>query len=226
MAAYSKGTKSLIDDDGEGSLLDMPNKGVASVYLMRHGQTMLDNARRSDGFLDFPLSDEGRLGLIAAQQTLKTVPIACIYGSDLVRVVETARIMKSGIVSDPDTEFSSKARTWNLGVLAGMRKRYGRPEVQKLIDYADKAPMGGESFNAFKSRYMPWFKGAIEEATIAQPVLVIGSGSNLRLIGQMLLGDADAVDLSEGGLACLHMQSGQWHGEVIIGEDDDEDEIS
>lgn len=222
----STSDKSLVDDDGDGSLLDQPGMGHGAIFLMRHGHTVLDQSRRSDGFLDFPLSDEGRLGLITAQQALKTVPLKTIHAPNLRRTVETAQIVKSGVLSNPDVKVDDDARTWNLGILAGMKKRYGRPEVQKLIDDPNQAPMGGESFNDFKSRFLPWFDKATRKATRAQPVLYIGSGSNLRLIGQMLLGDKEAVDLDEGGLACLHNVGGKWCGEVLLGEDDQDDDIS
>lgn len=218
--------ESLVDDEGEGSLLDQPGMGHASIFVMRHGHTVLDASKRSDGFLDFPLSDEGRLGLIPAQQALKTVPLACIYAANLRRTHETALIIRSGTLSNPAIELSDEARTWNLGAIAGTRKRYGRPEVQKLIDDPDRAPMGGESFNDFKDRFLPWFDEATEDATRAQPVLYVGSGSNLRLIGQTLLGDPDTLDLDEGGLACLHYVNGQWNGEVLLGPDDTRDEVS
>lgn len=225
MAAYSS-KDSLVDDDGDGSLLDSPGMGNGAIYLMRHGHTVLDASHRSDGWLDMPLSDAGRLALIPAQQHLKTVPLACIYCPNLKRTVETAQIIKSGTLSQPDVEIANDARTWNLGILAGTRKRYGRPEVQKLMENPDRAPMGGESFNDFRDRFLPWFNEATEDATRAQPVLYVGSGSNLRLLGQALLGDVEAVDLDEGGLACLHYVNGKWCGEVILGPDDQSDDIS
>ena len=200
--------------------------GVGAIYLMRHGHTVLDNDRRSDGFLDFPLSDEGRLGLMAAQQHLKTVPLKTIVTSNLKRALETAQIIKSGTLSDPQVIPHPDGRTWNLGIIAGTRKRYGRPEVQKLIDNPKRAPMGGESFNDFKDRFLPWFDEQTQDATRAEPVLYVGSGSNLRLLGQVLLGDPDALDLDEGGLAALHNIGGTWNGEVILGEDDTRDEVS
>jgi broad specificity phosphatase PhoE len=218
--------KSLVDDDGDGSLLDAPGQGYGAVYVMRHGHTVLDVDRRSDGWLDMPLSDVGRLSVMAAQQYLKTVPLVCIYCPNLKRTVETAQIVKSGTLSDPKIDVSEDARTWNLGILAGTRKRYGRPEVQKLIDSPGRAPMGGESFNSFRDRFLPWFDEATADATRAAPVLYVGSGSNLRLIGQTLLGDPDAMDLDEGGLACLHNIGGQWHGEIVLGADDTQGEIS
>lgn len=222
----STSAESLVDDEGEGSLLDQPGYGNGAIYLMRHGRTVLDATRRSDGWLDMPLSDDGRLSLIPAQQYLKTVPLACIYCPNLKRTVETAQIVRSGTLSNPDVEVANDARTWNLGILAGTRKRYGRPEVQKLMENPERAPMGGESFNDFRDRFLPWFDEATKDATRAQPVLYVGSGSNLRLLGQSLLGDADAVDLDEGGLACLHYVNGAWHGEVILGADDQSNDIS
>jgi broad specificity phosphatase PhoE len=226
MVLSSKSDKSLVDDDGEGSLLDSPGMGHGAIYLMRHGHTVLDASKRSDGFLDFPLSDQGRLALIAAQQILKTVPLKTIHTPSLRRTTETAQIIKSGTLSNPNVSVNDDGRTWNLGILAGTRKRYGRPEVQKLIDDPDSAPMGGESFNDFQDRFLPWFNEATKSATRAQPVLYVGSGSNLRLLGQVICGDPESLDLDEGGLACLHKVGGQWHGEKLLGPDDQRDDVS
>ena len=215
-----------MSDDFIGALLRHPT--VASqggvVYLMRHGRTALDVARRSDGWLDLPLSDEGRLGLIPTQQKLKMLPIKTIYAADLQRTEETAKIIKSGILSDPDVEIARKARTWNLGILSGMKKVYGRPEVQKLIDSPNEKPTGGESFNEFKGRFWVWFTNTVPSLT--ETVLYVGSGSNLRLIGQELTGDPECADLDEAGLAKLTHKDGVWTCKVIMGEDDIRDEIS
>ena len=197
---------------------------MKSIYVMRHGRTVLDVDRRSDGWLDMPLSDEGRLKLIDVQQYLKTKPLKTIFSPDLKRTQETANIIRSGTISNPKMVSANPARTWNLGMLAGMKKRYGRPEVQKLIDEPDTAPKGGESFNAFKGRFMPWFNKNVANAKT--PVLFIGSGSNLRLLGQELLGDPDDLDLDEGGLACLCQINGNWYCEIVSGGEDTQGDIS
>jgi len=191
-------------------------EGMGCVYLMRHGCTVLDVDKRSDGWLDMPLSDDGRLGVIPAQQALKTVPLKTIYASDLKRVQETAELVKSGTVADPNIVTADAARTWNLGVIAGTRKRYGRPEVQRLIDNPSEAPLGGESFSDYKDRFWPWFEDKIDKATRLKPILYVGSGSNMRLIGKELFGDADKLDLDEGGLACLHRVGDKWHCEILL----------
>jgi broad specificity phosphatase PhoE len=211
---------SLLDTAAHDSILDRApaNKVQGCIYLMRHGQTALDVEHRSDGHLDFPLSDEGRIGLMAAQQHLKTVPLTHIYTPDLKRTHETAHIVSSGALSAPKIVTTDDARTWNLGVLAGTKKRYGRPEVQKLIDSPGTAPLGGESFTGFQSRFLPWFqKTAAKAVSTGKPVLIVCSGSNLRCLGQVLFGDPDAIDLDEGGLAVLRYAAGRWHEEVLFG---------
>lgn len=185
-----------------------------SVYLMRHGRTALDVAHRSDGWLDMPLSTDGQLSVIPAQQRLKTVPLKTIYTPSLKRTKETAHIVASGTLSEPDVEEADDARTWNLGILAGTRKRYGRPAVRRLIERPDNAPLGGESFNDFQGRFMPWFKRVTASD---EPILIVCSGSNLRCLGQELLRDADCLDLDEGGLAVLYRTDDGWHEEIFCG---------
>lgn len=221
--------ESLIDEADGSSLVDQQptRKITGSVYLMRHGRTSLDLEHRSDGWLDLPLSDEGQLELIESQQALKTTPITKIYTPDLKRTTETADLVQSGLLSQPKIVIDDNAKTWNLGVLAGTKKRYGRPEVQKLAVDGERAPLGGESYNTFCARFLPWFEKIGKEAVKSgKPVLVICSGSNLRVLGTYLLGDQDTLDLAEGGLAALHYSSGSWAGEVLLGHEDDSENES
>ena len=188
------------------------------IYVLRHGKTAMDFVKRSDGWLDLPLSDSGRLGLIAAQQHLKLAPIKVIYAPSLKRTQETAEIMKSGILADPKIITADEALTWNLGVLAGMSKVYSRPQVRDLMDHPSRAPVGGESYAKFSRRYLPWFKGRATSGP--QPFLVVGSGSNWRLIGDKLFGDPDALNLDEGGLAILQHNRGKWTKQILLGDED------
>lgn len=221
---------SLLDDDADDSLLSAGERRNAiqgSIYLMRHGSTVLDVSKRSDGFLDFPLSDAGRLSVIPAQQYLKRIPLAAIYEPGLKRTAETAHIVKSGTLTDPPVHTVPAAKTWNLGLLAGSKKRYGRPEVKKLIDNPGQPAPGGESFNDFQGRFLPWFQGVAKQVVKSgAPVLIVCSGSNLRLLGQALCGDPDELDLDEGGLAELDYIAGQWHAEILYGAEDATQRVS
>ncbi|MDE2097034.1 MAG: histidine phosphatase family protein [Patescibacteria group bacterium] len=220
---------SLVDEADGTSLVDPTPRLTGVIYLMRHGHTVLDVDKRSDGFLDFPLSDKGRLGVIEAQQYLKTVPLSYIRTAPLKRTVETAEIVKSGTVSDPKIQTDDDGRTWNLGILAGTAKKISKPLVRELMANPTQRPPSGESYNEFLARFIPWFEKNCTAPVLknGKPILYVGSGSNLRALGQNFVSDMDALDLDEGGLAMLYfVGNGPWQIEVILGEDDSGDQVS
>lgn len=192
---------------------------ACTIYLLRHGRTAMDTLKRSDGWLDLPLSDRGRIGLIPAQQYLKLEPLKTIYAAPLRRTQETAHIVQSGVLKGPDVIPAPKAMTWDLGVLSGTRKEESRPKIKQLINAPEERPIGGETHNEFRKRFMSWFKERVREARgDGKPLLIVCSGSNLRLLGTELFDDQDAFNLDEGGLVCLNNVDGQWHKEVIFGD--------
>ena len=200
---------------------------MCTIYLMRHGRTSMDVLKRSDGWLDLPLSDKGRMGLIPAQQYLKLEPLSHIYAAPLRRTQETAHILESGILKHPNVVPAHKAMTWNLGVLAGTPKTESKPKVKRLLAEPSVAPMGGESHNAFKKRYMNWFDTRVAQAKRSgKPILIVCSGSNLRLLGMELFDDSHVMNLSEGGLVALTQMGGKWHHELVFGDPADADEAS
>jgi broad specificity phosphatase PhoE len=215
-------SRSLVDEADGSSLVDPVAPRSAEIYIMRHGRTAMDVEHRSDGWLDMPLSDDGQLELIDTQQYLKLVPLTKIYTPDLKRTVETAELIKSGVISDPKVVIDDAAKTWNLGILAGTPKKESRPKVKALIANQTAKPLGGESYKDFTGRFMPWFnKRAAEVHKTGSPILIVCSGSNLRCLGGYLLGDEDAVDVDEGGLACLRQSAMGWSGGVIVGGEAD-----
>lgn len=192
---------------------------------MRHGRTALDMEKRSDGWLDLPLSDEGQRQLIDSQQLLKSVPLSVIYTPDLKRTRETADAVKSGTQTDPSIVVDDKLKTWNLGILAGTKKRYSRPEVKQLMDNPKTPAPGGESYGDFVARFLPEFmKLAAKAKRSGKPILIVCSGSNLRCLGKQFLYNEDAVDLDEGGLALMRQTSFGFTGEVIHGGEPSDDE--
>jgi broad specificity phosphatase PhoE len=214
---------SLLDTNDGSSLFDrMPAPGAgAQVYIMRHGATAMDmGSNRSDGWLDLPLTDEGRVELIQAQQMLKCVPLKVIYVPDLKRTIETGEIVASGTASDPTVVEVAQARTWNLGIIAGMKKEDGRPKVKDLKLNPTRKPPGGESYSEFKTRFLAWLLPLMaKQEKSKQPVLLVLSGSTLRLIGLEYFDSEDDCDLAEGGLAALHYD-GDWECEVLLGHED------
>jgi|SRR5579859_2540581 len=197
------------------------------IYVLRHGRTALDALHRSDGWLDFPLTDEGRRGLIPAQQYLKDIPkpLVCIYASSLKRVMETAEIIQSGMgIDPPEIEVDDRIRTWNMGrKLLGSQKYPAKPIVQYYMRHPDETPEGGESLNAFNTRFQTWFDDMVKEKR-AGPVLVVLSGSAIRELSQYIEGDRESLDLDEGGLMEIQPTGDGCTAHVILGGKSESDE--
>ncbi|MCL3777953.1 MULTISPECIES: histidine phosphatase family protein [unclassified Actinomyces] len=66
---------------------------MSVIHLVRHGRTVLNEARRTQGRCDSPLTPEGRDGAAAVRDYLADVPLRRAYTSPQGRAVETARIL-------------------------------------------------------------------------------------------------------------------------------------
>jgi broad specificity phosphatase PhoE len=195
------------------------------VYCMRHGQTALDDLHRSDGWLDLPLDDDGRKNVVITfDDNLKDAGIKKIFASPLRRVKETAEIVKSGLPSEPTIEIKPDIKTWNLGSLAGSRKKPNKKIVKDLLKNPHKSAPDGESYDEFKERFDSAFKDIQDKATKEGPFLVILSGSCCRRLSEKLFDDRNVLDIDESGLFVVYKKSdGAWTAKEIVGSRSDED---
>lgn len=69
------------------------NKGKVILYLMRHGQTILNKAGRTQGWCDGVLTKEGIEVALNAGLGLSDVKFKAAYSSDLGRAAKTAKIV-------------------------------------------------------------------------------------------------------------------------------------
>lgn len=213
----------------EDEVVKKPNTvDKKSLFIIRHGKTALDPTHRSDGWLDLPLTDDGRVRLLTAQQFLKDIPLTRIYAPDFKRTMETAEIIASGNINHPKViTASDDSKTWNLGVFMGTQKKPNKPKVQSFMDHPDKVPEGGESYNDFKSRFDTWL-GKIKQMVLdgQGPFLLCLSGSNCREISLEMTGERDTLDLDEGGLMELTPSTtkGGWTAKVLFGHKDENNE--
>jgi probable phosphoglycerate mutase len=68
---------------------------VATILLVRHGETDWNRERRWQGHADRPLNDTGRAQARELAERLAAEPLEAIYSSDLARARETAEIVAS-----------------------------------------------------------------------------------------------------------------------------------
>jgi len=69
------------------------NAGKVNLYIMRHGQTILNKAGRTQGWCDGVLTKDGIDVAINTGLGLSDVEFKAVYSSDLGRAVKTARIV-------------------------------------------------------------------------------------------------------------------------------------
>lgn len=162
-----------------------------TVYLMRHGDTRTDGARRYVGWTDLPLTDKGRLQAAWWQRELSGVVFDRIISSDLQRSVETAEIIAKGR-NNVAIELRPDLREIHLGRWDGMRMeevrlQYPSQYEERGIDPAAFRPEGGESFLDLSDRVIPAF-GKLAETGGSGNILIVAHGGVNRVILCGLLG--------------------------------------
>jgi probable phosphoglycerate mutase len=131
------------------------------ILFVRHGSTRLNQGSGQTGssecirgWLDVPLSPEGRQEAQAAGEKLKEHEFDCIVSSDLSRAADTARAIskKTGV---PLVGLIDGLRPWDVGELAGkVVKDCLDILVDDIRNKPDEPMPSGESFNDFKERFL------------------------------------------------------------------------
>lgn len=143
------------------------------LILVRHGETTLNvGEERLRGWLPVPLDLKGMRQAEAVAKKLKGFKNAkAIYCSDLARAVQTAHEIgeELGMVIDPKEEL----RDWDYGEYTGKSAKESLPHLFSYMDVPTRKTPGGESFQTFLDRAMPFLKKHIESKD-----LVIGVSHN------------------------------------------------
>lgn len=67
--------------------------GKIKLYLIRHGETYLNQYKKMQGWADSPLTEAGKAVAIETGKKLANISFDRVYTSDLGRTVETAEIL-------------------------------------------------------------------------------------------------------------------------------------
>lgn len=145
---------------------------MTELYLVRHGETDWNRARRVQGRTDVPLNDTGRAQARATGRLLARRRWDAVLSSPLSRAVETAQLIAAEI-GLPEPE-----------VFEGIMERdYGEAEGLNYYEIERRWPRGGvpgrESRGDVASRVVP----ALVELAVARPgqsLVVVGHGGSIR----------------------------------------------
>ncbi|MCU5031435.1 histidine phosphatase family protein [Bacillus anthracis] len=109
---------SLVTCDQSSDLKKKDN--TVTIYITRHGKTMLNTSERVQGWADSPLIEQGVEIAKNLGKGLKSIPFVAAYSSDSGRAIETAKLIleyNEKIVSK--IEQNKRLRELNFGIFEG-----------------------------------------------------------------------------------------------------------
>ena len=184
---------------------------MSTLILIRHGKSQWNAENRFTGWVDTPLSDDGRKEAAGAGDRLaaRGVHVDRAYTSTLRRAIDTGRIVLDRL-GQPDLD---QIQAWELneryyGALTGRDKaqtaqEFGEEQVRIWRRSYDIPPPGGESLADTGRRALPYFTGEVIPATAeVGTVLVSAHGNSLRAIIKELEG------ISDDDIVSLEIQTG------------------
>jgi 2,3-bisphosphoglycerate-dependent phosphoglycerate mutase len=168
---------------------------MATLVLVRHGKSLWNKENRFTGWVDVPLTDEGREEARRAGRQLKGMRFDVAYTSVLSRAQETLAVIL-GELGQPQlpTIRDQALNERHYGDLQGLDKaetarRYGDEQVKLWRRSYDVAPPGGESLELTAKRTLPFYERCIGgDLRQGKAVLVAAHGNSLRSIVMALDG--------------------------------------
>ena len=164
---------------------------MATLALVRHGESQWNLENRFTGWVDVPLSPKGVEEAKKAGELLKKENIRFdkTYTSALIRAQDTLTLMldaigQTGIPIEKDQALNER----HYGDLQGLNKaetaqKFGESQVKIWRRSYDIAPPNGESLKDTAARALPYFKSKImADLKHGLNVLVSAHGNSLRAV--------------------------------------------
>ena len=163
---------------------------MATMILLRHGQSVWNAANIFTGWTDVDLSEVGVAEATKAGTQLAETAIDVVHTSGLIRAQRTAEIVMENnrVSSNVLTHRDIRLNERHYGDLQGMNKdetraKHGKEQVHIWRRSFDVPPPGGESLEMCAERTLPYLTEAIiPDLEAGKTVLVAAHGNSLRSI--------------------------------------------
>ena len=182
---------------------------MATLALVRHGQSLWNLENRFTGWVDVPLTPKGEEEATKAGERLRGQHFDVAYTSSLSRAQETQRIIMEVAGFDDLPVIRDQAlNERHYGDLQGLNKaetaeRYGDEQVHIWRRSYATPPPNGEALKNTAERTLPFFERAIlGDIKQGKDVLVVAHGNSNRSIVMRL------DDLDEEGVLALELGTG------------------
>lgn len=162
---------------------------MATLTLLRHGQSQWNLENRFTGWVDVDLSPQGEAEARTAGEKLRDVPVDVVFTSVLKRSIRTADIaLEAAGKHNLPTHRSQALNERHYGDLQGLNKAetaaiHGDEQVRIWRRSYDIAPPNGESLKDTQERVAPYYNEQIAPLLRAGTnVLVVAHGNSLRAL--------------------------------------------
>lgn len=166
---------------------------MATLVLIRHGESQWNLENRFTGWIDVPLTEKGREEARCGGEKIKGIRFDKAYTSVLKRAIETLEIILKVIQQEKiPVEKDQALNERHYGDLQGLNKaetaeKYGDRQVHIWRRSYDVAPPNGESLQDTAARTLPYFeKKIVPELKAGNNILVSAHGNSLRSIVMFL----------------------------------------
>ena len=168
---------------------------MASLVLVRHGQSQWNEKNLFTGWKDPDLTEKGEKEAIEAGLALKEsgYKFDIMFTSVLLRAKRTGKLILEQMGQEDLKTFENEAlNERNYGDLVGLnkddaRKKWGEDQVYKWRRSFDIAPPGGESLKMTAERVLPYFEETILPLLKEKSdILVAAHGNSLRALVMQL----------------------------------------
>jgi alpha-ribazole phosphatase len=185
------------------------------IYLARHGEIDFGGKKRLVGQVNLPLSEKGRQQARLLKQALTPPPFDRIYCSDLIRSLETTRIIASP--EEETFQVLPHLREINLGVWDGLevaeiRGHFPDEWEKREQDVIHYTPPRGESFVDLSRRVLPVFAQIVERGD--SRVLIVGHAGVNRVIVTQVVGmpltHLFRLQQDFGSFTLIAHKNGEW----------------
>jgi len=149
---------------------------IVELWLVRHGETTYNAARRIAGWCDPPLTDLGRQQAMAVGPKLDGTRFDSVWSSNLQRAVETSRLAWGDATPD------ERLRECNFGIYEGLPfDEVDAADASVFLEFRDFDMIDGDSHESFLRR----IEGFVDELPPGRHLLFVHGGV-IRILTQDL----------------------------------------
>ncbi len=153
---------------------------MKTIYLVRHGHTVVADDRIVAGFSDVALSERGTNSLARLKNTIGSIEFDAYYSSDLLRTQQSMKLLTDNrFITDP------RLKELNFGDWEGMswndvHENHPEQISEWSNNWVDKRPPNGETFKELSARCKDWLTEQL--TTPDQTILVTAHGGSIRAL--------------------------------------------